>query len=125
MKIIVLGAGKVGSNIAKNLSVQSYDICVVDKAVSKLKKLQSEYDLAIVSGHASHPDVLKKAGIDSDTILISVTNDDEVNIVACQIAKQIFDVKKTICSHTIFHQIFVVLASENEAKIQYCSVFFR
>ena len=97
MKIIVLGAGKVGSNIAKNLSVQSYDICVVDKAVSKLKKLQSEYDLAIVSGHASHPDVLKKAGIDSDTILISVTNDDEVNIVACQIAKQIFDVKKTIC----------------------------
>ena len=97
MKIIVLGAGKVGSNIAKNLSVQSYDICVVDKAVSKLKKLQSEYDLAIVSGHASHPDVLKKAGIDSDTILISVTNDDEVNIVACQIAKQICDVKKTIC----------------------------
>ena len=97
MKIIVLGAGKVGSNIAKNLSVQSYDVCVVDKAVSKLKKLQSEYDLAIVSGHASHPDVLKKAGIDSDTILISVTNDDEVNIVACQIAKQIFDVKKTIC----------------------------
>ena len=97
MKIIVLGAGKVGSNIAKNLSVQSYDICVVDKAVSKLKKLQSEYDLAIVSGHASHPDVLKKAGIDSDTILICVTNDDEVNIVACQIAKQIFDVKKTIC----------------------------
>ena len=97
MKIIVLGAGKVGSNIAKNLSVQSYDVCVIDKAVSKLKKLQSEYDLAIVSGHASHPDVLKKAGIDSDTILISVTNDDEVNIVACQIAKQIFDVKKTIC----------------------------
>ena len=97
MKIIVLGAGKVGSNIAKNLSVQSYDVCVIDKAVSRLKKLQSEYDLAIVSGHASHPDVLKKAGIDSDTILISVTNDDEVNIVACQIAKQIFDVKKTIC----------------------------
>ena len=58
----------------------------------------SEYDLAIVSGHASHPDVLKKAGIDSDTLLISVTYVDEVNIVACQIAKQIFDVKNSMNS---------------------------
>ena len=50
-----------------------------------------------LKGHASNPKILEKAGINSDSIVISVTNNDEVNIVSCQLAKEIFKVKKTIC----------------------------
>ena len=97
MKVIVCGAGQVGAQIANHLSLEKNDITVIDSNSDLVSQLTNTLDISGITGCASHPDVLKKAGIDSDTILISVTNDDEVNIVACQIAKQIFDVKKTIC----------------------------
>ena len=60
-------------------------------------RLQEEYDLATVIGHASYPKTLQKAGADSDTILLAVTSSDECNLAACQIAKIKFNVQKTIC----------------------------
>ena len=97
MNILVLGAGKVGRNIAKNLARQTFDVCIVDVDIERLKSIQEDHDLAIVQGHASSPEVLKKAGANIETVVLAVTNDDEVNIVACQLAKKIFNVSKTIC----------------------------
>ena len=62
MNILVLGAGKVGRNIAKNLARQTFDVCIVDVDIERLKSIQEDHDLAIVQGHASSPEVLKKAG---------------------------------------------------------------
>ncbi len=97
MNILVLGAGKVGRNIAKNLARQTFDVCIVDVDIERLKSIQEDHDLAIVQGHASSPEVLQKAGANSETVVLAVTNDDEVNIVACQLAKKLFSVLKTIC----------------------------
>ena len=97
MKIVILGAGRVGSSLAKNLSSSDYEIVIIDSEKTVLQELADKHDLMTVEGYASHPKTLKKSGINEESIVIAVTSNDEVNIVACQIAKKIFNVKKTIC----------------------------
>ena len=97
MKILILGAGRVGSSLASKLSRDEYEVSIVDLNKDKLLRLQEDFDLATEIGHASHPMTLEKAGADEDTIVLAVTNSDECNITSCQIAKSKFNVKKTIC----------------------------
>ena len=97
MKVLILGAGKVGGSLARALVANGYDVSIVDQEKSSLSVLEEKLDIMSVIGHASHPLTLKKAGANEETIVIAVTSVDEVNIVACQIAKKHFNVKKTIC----------------------------
>ena len=97
MKILILGAGRVGSSLASTLSKQQYEVSIVDLNKEKLQRLQEDFDLATEVGHGSYPSTLKKAGANEETILLAVTNSDECNITSCQIAKSKFNVKKTIC----------------------------
>jgi trk system potassium uptake protein TrkA len=97
MDIVILGAGKVGTGIATNLVKQNYNITVVDLNAEKLQTLQSDFDLATVIGSASSPEILIKAGIKKDTIVLAVTNSDESNLIACQLCKNLFSVNRTIC----------------------------
>ena len=97
MKIAILGAGRVGSSLARNLSNNNYEVSIVDESKSKIDLLQEKLDIGCVVGHAAHKDSFLKLGVDEDTIVIAVTSNDEVNIIACQIAKKQFNAKKTIC----------------------------
>ncbi|ABM22874.1 MULTISPECIES: Trk system potassium transporter TrkA [Shewanella] len=90
MKIIILGAGQVGGTLAENLVGENNDITIVDSDRSKLRALQDKYDLRVVAGHGAHPDVLKEAGAEDADMLIAVTNSDECNMAACQIAYSLF-----------------------------------
>lgn len=90
MKIIVLGAGQVGSSVSEVLAKEANDITVVDTNVSKLMELQDRLDLRTVVGHAAHPDVLARAGAEDADMIIAVTDRDEVNMVACQVAYTLF-----------------------------------
>lgn len=96
MKVIILGAGQVGETIAGYLAFQKHDVSVVDNDREVLKKLNNHLDVQTVLGHASHPDVLLKAGADSADVLIAVTHFDEINMVSCQIASSLFNIKKKI-----------------------------
>ena len=91
MKIIILGAGQVGSNLAQNLTKEASDITVVDIDGDRLRDLQDRFDIRTVRGMASHPDIMRQAGAEDADMLIAVTSSDEVNMVACQVA------------HTVFH----------------------
>ena len=97
MKIVILGAGRIGGSLARNLSNSDYEVCIVDEDKNKLSDLEDKLDIMTVEGHASHLNTLKKSGLDNETTLLAVTSNDEVNIVACQLAKKVFKVKKTIC----------------------------
>ena len=77
MKILILGAGQVGGSLATNLSSDGYEVTVVDEDSDKLADLDDSVDLRTVLGHASHPLTLRKAGCDKDTVLLSLTNNDE------------------------------------------------
>jgi trk system potassium uptake protein TrkA len=90
MKIIILGAGQVGASVAANLASEANDITVVDDNAVILQDLQDRLDIRTVKGYASHPDVLKSAGADDADMIIAVTRNDEINMVACQVAYTLF-----------------------------------
>ena len=90
MKIIILGASQVGSSVAENLASEHNDITVVDLNPEPLRALQDHLDLRTVVGHGSHPDVLTSAGAEDADMLVAVTDDDETNMIACQVAYTLF-----------------------------------
>jgi trk system potassium uptake protein TrkA len=96
MKIIILGAGQVGSSVLASLASESNDIVVVDTQSTLLKDLQDRYDIGTVQGNAAHPTVLKKAGAEDADMLIAVTSDDETNMLACQISDILFKIPRKI-----------------------------
>ena len=92
MKIVILGAGQVGSTVASALVHEDNDITIVDKDERRLKELQDQMDIRSVLGYASHPKVLERAGIEDADLMIALTSSDEVNMIACQIAYTLYNV---------------------------------
>lgn len=90
MKIIILGAGQVGSSVASLLVREGMDITIIDIVEEKLKVLQEKYDLRVIQGHASSPSILKQAGCAEAEMLIAATSSDEVNMIGCEIAYYLF-----------------------------------
>lgn len=90
MKIIILGAGQVGSSVAETLASEANDITIVDTDMNKLRALQDRLDVRTLIGQASHPDVLRAAGAEDADMILAVTNSDETNMVACQVAYTLF-----------------------------------
>ena len=91
MKILILGVGQVGRSAAYSLAREpANEVTVVDIHEQALRDLQDRIDVRAVAGNASYPSVLEAAGIADTDILIALTNSDEVNIVACQIAQLLY-----------------------------------
>ncbi|NBC23662.1 MAG: Trk system potassium transporter TrkA [Gammaproteobacteria bacterium] len=91
MKILILGAGQVGSSAAYHLSrEEANEVTVVDRSPEVLRELQDRLDLRTVVGHAAYPDVLTRAGAGDADILIALTDSDETNMIACQIAYTLY-----------------------------------
>ncbi|WP_017930543.1 Trk system potassium transporter TrkA [Robiginitomaculum antarcticum] len=92
MDVIICGAGRVGYGIAQKLASESNSVTVVDLSQDLIRQITIELDVRGVVGHGSHPDILKRAGVENADMIIAVTYSDEVNMVACQVAHSIFDV---------------------------------
>ena len=90
MKIIILGAGQVGGSLALSLANESNDITLVDTDSKRLYELQDRADLQTITGHASYPTVLAQAGARDADMIVALTNSDETNMVACQVAYTLF-----------------------------------
>ncbi len=92
MKIVLVGAGEVGYNVAKDLSSDGHDIIVVEENEERAIRVENDLDVIVVRGNGARPSVLEKAGIKTGSedvsLLIACTNKDEVNIMACWIAKK-------------------------------------
>ncbi|BBA33462.1 potassium transporter peripheral membrane protein [Methylocaldum marinum] len=96
MKIIILGAGQVGSSVLASLASEANDIVMVDTQPALLKDLQDRFDIGTVQGNAAHPTVLRRAGADEADMLIAVTSDDETNMLACLMADFLFKIPRKI-----------------------------
>lgn len=90
MKIIILGAGQVGGSLAEHLASEANDITVVDTDEGRLRDLRDRLDIGVITGEGSHPDILIQAGIEDADMLIAVTNNDEINMIACRVADSLF-----------------------------------
>ncbi len=91
MKIIILGAGQVGGTLAVSLAGEDNDITLVDTNPKKLRALQDQLDLRTIVGYGSHPQILRQAGAEDADMVIAVTNSDETNMIACQVAYSVFN----------------------------------
>ena len=91
MKIVICGAGLVGSAIASHLSEEHNDVTVIDASQENIQRITDQVDVHGVVGVASHPDRLAEADVGDADLLIAVTESDEINMVACQVSHTIFN----------------------------------
>ncbi len=96
MKVIVCGAGQVGYHIARTLAAEDNDVTVVDLKEELVEKIANSTEVKGIVGHASHPDVLERAGAANAELIVAVTYADEINMVACQVAHSLFQVPTKI-----------------------------
>ncbi len=96
MKVIICGAGQVGSQLARHLAREGNDVTVVDQNDHLVRRLIDRLDVQGITGFASHPDILERAGARDAEMLIAATQSDEVNMVTCQVAHSIFAVPRKV-----------------------------
>ena len=96
MKILILGAGRVGESVAESLVSEKNDITVIDSDPARLRGLQDRLDLRGVVGNGIQPSVMQEAGIEDTDLLIACAPQDETNLVACKVAKHSFNVPTAI-----------------------------
>jgi trk system potassium uptake protein len=91
VKIVILGAGTVGRSAAQSLSrEEANEVTVVDIDEDILRNLQDRLDVRTVAGNASYPTVLEAAGVPEADIIVALTNSDEVNMIACEVAYTLY-----------------------------------
>jgi trk system potassium uptake protein len=96
MKAVVIGAGRVGSSVAKRLAAEGWDVTAVDETEAALVRLGEDWSGGFVVGHGMDLDVLRRAGIeDADAVVVS-TNGDNTNIVVAQVAQDLFKVPMVV-----------------------------
>ena len=96
MKIIILGAGRVGQSVADSLVSERNDITVIDTDAARLRDLESRFDLRGVVGNGIEPAVLAEAGAQDTDLLIACAAQDETNLVCCKIAQLLFNIPKRV-----------------------------
>lgn len=96
MRIIIVGAGEVGTNLAKILLEEEQDVVIIDNDPQKIAAVSELMDVQALVGHGSHPDILEAAGAHKADMIIAVTASDEVNMVACQMAYSLYNIQTKI-----------------------------
>ncbi len=96
MKIIICGAGQVGWQLARQLSTEANDVTVIDNQPNLIRRITEALDVSGISGYASHPDILDRAGARDADMIIAATQSDEVNMVTCQVAHSIFAIPRKV-----------------------------
>ncbi len=96
MNILIVGAGKVGYFLAKRLIADKHTVSIIDKDRVICEELAKELDILVIHGDGCDPRVLEEAGIERADVIAAVTGDDEDNLVICQIAKERFNLRRTV-----------------------------
>ncbi len=96
MYIIIVGGGGVGYELARNLSEKNQDVVVIEKNEVKARRFKEALDVMVIEDNGASAAILEKAGIKTADMLVAVTQSDEVNVIACMLAKQ-YDVPITVC----------------------------
>jgi trk system potassium uptake protein TrkA len=86
MYVTIVGGGQTGSKLAKRLANRGHNVSIVEKDETRAHELAAELDALIIHGSGADVDVLKDAGIDKADVLVALTDADEVNLMACEVA---------------------------------------
>ena len=97
MKVVIMGCGRVGAQLATMLDKEGHQVTVLDNDTYSFRRLPSDFSGTALLGNGIDQEVLKKAGIEEADAFIVVTQGDNRNVMAAQIAKYIFNVPRVIC----------------------------
>jgi trk system potassium uptake protein TrkA len=97
MRVIILGCGRVGSYLAKMLVEEEHQVCVIDRNAEAFKRLGEKFPGEVALGTGIDEEVLRRAGIERADAFVAVTNGDNTNVMAAQVAREIFGVQRVIC----------------------------
>ena len=97
MKVVIMGCGRVGSRLAARLSEEGHDVTVLDVRPDAFRRLPSNYKGKKHIGNGIDQDVLARIGVGEADVFIAVTQGDNRNVLATQVAKHIFGVSRTLC----------------------------
>ena len=97
MNIVILGCGRVGATLATQLEQAGHKIAIIDSSSDAFQRLGPKFKGEKITGNGVDEEVLKRAGIEKADAFAAVTNGDNRNIMASQIAKEIFHIKKVVC----------------------------
>ena len=89
MRIIIVGAGEVGSHIAQKLSEENQDVFLIDKDQEKIRRITENLDVQAILGSGTSPDTLRDSGIEDAEMMVAATDSDEVNLIACLLARHL------------------------------------
>lgn len=96
MYILIIGAGKVGYFLAKRLCQTKHTVSIVEKDKVLCERIAKQLDALVVSGDGCEPHILEEAGVERADVLAAVTGDDEDNLIICQLAKERFNIQRTV-----------------------------
>lgn len=96
MQVLILGCGRVGSTLAKMMAAEGHDVTIIDQTSEAFRRLGSKFAGTRIVGPGTDVDVLRRAGIESADVFVSVTQGDNTNIMAAQIAHTVFKVPKVL-----------------------------
>jgi trk system potassium uptake protein TrkA len=97
MKVVIMGCGRVGARLATLLDIEGHSVTVLDTDAYSFRRLPPEFDGTALVGNGVDQEALKQAGIEEADAFVAVTQGDNRNVMATQIAKHIFDVPKVVC----------------------------
>ncbi len=97
MKVVIMGCGRVGSTLATLMDQAGHRVTVIDSNSDAFQRLRSDFKGEKIAGNGVDEEILRRAGIETADAFAAVTNGDNRNIMASQIAKEIFNIKKVVC----------------------------
>jgi len=97
MKVVIMGCGRVGAHLAGLLDNDGHQVTVLDTNAYSFRRLPSSFNGTALLGDGTDEEALKQAGIEEANVFVAVTQGDNRNVMASQIAKHIFNVPRTIC----------------------------
>ncbi len=131
MYIIVIGGGRIGEYLVSMLIEEGHDIALIEKDMGRAKHMAENYDILVINGDGGEAKFLEDAGIHKADVLVACTGNDQINFVACQLAKSSYSVKKVIArttnpSNKILYEKLgvdvVVSTTEASAKAIYAGI---
>jgi trk system potassium uptake protein TrkA len=97
MNILIMGCGRVGARLATLLDEDGHKVTVIDNDTYSFRRLTSSFSGTALFGNGTDEESLKKAGIEEVDVFVAVTQGDNRNVMACQIAKHVFNVRRVVC----------------------------
>jgi trk system potassium uptake protein TrkA len=97
MKILIMGCGRVGARLASLLEEDGHEITILDNDTYSFRRLPPSFGGTALFGNGIDEEALKKAGIEEADVFVAVTQGDNRNVMACQIAKHVFKVERVVC----------------------------